>query len=278
MKKLLILSFLCVFLFGFKDSDTFHPINGIEDTNIKRVVVSAFNPSLIYVASGNSLYKSSDGAKIFIKTTVFKDETVRHVFFDMHLADVVYVATSRHLYVMKDSLKQLFTCPDDEVVFTAAKHKGVFYIGTNQGLYQAREGFLKWEKSKRIVDAEIYDIEPDSGKLYLATAKGVYSLKSDGRVERSFVMRQNEEDEQEGLAARVIRVDSFDRNRIWLGTNRGLYLSSNSGETWKKLFIEGVDSLFVNAITQAQENVIYVASSKGFFVVDNEKKASRQRI
>ena len=68
-KALFLLSFLL--LLPFQNTFAlFKQVHGIEDTNIKRVAVSDLNPSLIYVASQNSLYKSENGGKTFDKVAV----------------------------------------------------------------------------------------------------------------------------------------------------------------------------------------------------------------
>jgi hypothetical protein len=209
---------------------------------------------------------------------VFKDEEVKHIFFDTYIAGVLYVATSRHVYEMKEALKQLFASSDDEMVLTAAKYKGTFYIGTSQGLYKAGEDLLRWEKSKKIIGREIYDIETGSDKLYLASSDGAYSLDSEGRFKRLFIMRSKEDTEEpeEGLTARSIRQDLFNKDRLWLGTNQGLFMSSDSGRSWKKVFIEGIDTIFVNAFIQIDRHRFYVAAREGFFLVDTKEETSRQ--
>ena len=112
MKKIPLYSCLILFVLSLSVTNAFaifSPVKDLESGQINRIAVSKFNPSVIYVASRNSLYKSQDYGKTFKKTSVFKDEEIRHIFFDPYLADTLYIATSRHLYEVKDYLKQLYS-------------------------------------------------------------------------------------------------------------------------------------------------------------------------
>ena len=287
-KALIFLSFLV--LIPFQNTFAlFKQVQDIEDTRIKRVAISPIDPSLIYVASKNSLYKSQDGGKNFKKVSVFKDERVQHIFFDPYLSEVLYIATIRHLYKIKDQLKELFSASDGEIIHTAAKHKGKIYIGTNRGLNFASEDILVWGKLKGLGEVTIRYIEPATKKIYLATSRGAYILDERGRSERVFITREAEvggeeidiEDLQEketNLLLNIVKIDIFDPNRLWLGTNQGLFTSSDSGRDWTKVYIEGIDSLPIVSIAQTnlEKDSLYLGTPKGFFRVNTKNKSSKQ--
>jgi len=276
-KIIFLLSFFLIIPFHNSFS-LFRPVQGLESGNIKRVIISPFDPEVICVASSNSLYKSRDGGREFEKVAVFKDEEVQHIFFDSYLVDTVYIITSRHLYRLKEGLERLFSSPDDEIIYTAAKNKGLLYIGTSQGLRVASEDVLIWRKIKALGDLLIYFLEPDEEDLYLATEGGAYLLKDDERGERLFAMRREGTVDEEGLAARIIKVDIFNEGYLWLGTNRGLFVSEDRGINWRKLYISGIDNLSINCLVQTklQANTIYLGTTKGFFMVDLGRNSSKQ--
>ena len=278
MKKLIFLLSLFLIIPFHNSFPLFRPVQGLESGSVKRVIVSPFGPKAICVASNNSLYKSQDGGQEFEKVAVFKDEEVQHIFFDSSLADTIYIATSRHLYRLKEGLEKLFSSSDDESILTAAKHRGLLYVGTSQGLMFASEDALIWRKIKTLSGFSIYFLEPAKDKLYLATEKGAYLLKGDEEIERLFVMRKEEAIGEEGLLAGVIKVDIFDANRLWLGTNHGLFVSEDWGVNWRKLYISGIDNLFIKCLTQTklQGNTIYLGATKGFFMVDLGRNTSKQ--
>ena len=278
MKKLILLLSLFLIIPFHSSFSLFRPVQGLESGNVKRVIVSPFDPKVICVASNNSLYKSQDGGQEFEKVAVFKDEEVQHIFFDYSLADIVYITTSRNFYRLKDRLEKLFSSSDDEIIYTAAKNKGLLYIGTSQGLSSASEDSLIWRKVKALSNFSIYFIEPAGDNLYLATEKGAYLFKGDQEIERLFVMRKEEAIDEEGLSARVIKVDLLDENRLWLGTNHGLFISEDWGVNWSKLYLPGLDNLSINCLAQTklQANTIYLGTTKGFFIGDLKRNTSKQ--
>ena len=256
----------------------FKPVQGLESGNVKRVIVSPFDSKAICVASNNSLYKSQDGGQEFKKVAVFKDEEVQHIFFDSSLADTIYIVTSRHLYRLKEGLEKLFSSPDDESIFTAAKHRGLLYLGTSQGLHFASEDALIWRKIKSFSNFSISFLEPSGDDLYLATEKGVYLLKDGEKVERLFVMRKEEAIGEEGLSAQIIKVDVLNKGYLWLGTNQGLFISEDKGVNWRRLYMSGIDNLSINCLAQTklQANTIYLGTTKGLFMVDLKRNKSKQ--
>jgi len=297
MREVIIL--LSIFLImPFKSVfPVFEPVYGLESVQIKRAVISSFNPSLVWVASRNSLYRSQDRGKTFKKVSVFKDEEVKHIFFDPKLASTLYVAASRHLYKInigeeEEKLKQLFFSSEDQMINTAAKHKGVLFIGTDEGVHFASEDVLIWSRLGSMADSPVYCLEPAGEDLYLATGKGVHVFKTKDKIEKLFVIREEEteeegegedeedeeEENQEGLTARVIKVDIFDKDQIWLGTNRGLFVSQDKGSNWRKLYLAGINNLSINCLfqTSLQKNALYLGTTKGFFRVNLRKNESKQ--
>jgi len=269
----LSISFLNVFA-------VFRQVQDLEEAYIKRVAVSKIDSGWICVASKNSLYESRDSGKTFRKIAVFKDEELQHLFFDPYLADRFYAVTSRHFCRVKDAeLENLFSVSSQEVIYTAVKDKGFFFVGTNQGFYLAAEDDLVWKKSRALNDSSVYGVEPGAEGVYLASDKGVYLYSQDtSSVQRLFVARKEEDSDSESLVPKVIKIDIFDDNNIMLGTSKGLFVSNNKGSSWDKVFVPGIDSLFINCIAQTslQNNAVYIGSSKGFFIVNLEKRTCRQ--
>ncbi|MDD5430119.1 MAG: hypothetical protein PHE97_05320 [Candidatus Omnitrophica bacterium] len=257
----------------------FEPVDTLESSNIKQVIIYPFNPEVICVASRNSLYKSTNAAESFEKIAVFKDENIQHIFFDCHLAGVLYIATTRHLYRFKDELEQIYSISEEDgIIYAAAKRKGVIYVGTACGLRFASEDSLIWHTAKCLKNFLVYYIEPAVKGLYLASDRGVYFFGEDGFLQRLFVMRAENEDEGQFFLAKVIKADNFNKERIWLGTNQGLYNSTDLGKNWQKVFISGIDNLPINCIAQTNlsKEGIFLGTEKGFFPVDPVKKTSKQ--
>jgi len=275
-----IIFFLPLFLIiSFHNSfPLFRPVQELESSNVKRVIISPFDSKVICVASKNSLYKSQDAGQKFEKVAVFKDEDVQHIFFDSSLAETVYVVTSRHIYRLKNTLEKLFSSSDEEIIYTAVKYRGLLYIGTSQGLSSASEDVLIWRRVKALSDFAIYFLEPSADNLYLATERGAYLLKDDQKVERLFVMRKEDAVGEEGLVSQIIKVDVLNKGYLWLGTNHGLYVSEDKGDNWRKLYISGIDNLSINCLAQTklEAGTIYLGTTKGLFMVDLRRNKSKQ--
>jgi ligand-binding sensor domain-containing protein len=127
---------------------------------------------------------------------------------------------------------------------------------------------------------QVYFIEPAEKKLYLATSRGVYILYDNDTLERVYVLRDKETsgEEASGISANIIKVDIFNKDKVWLGTSRGIIFSNDAGRTWDKLYVEGADNLNIYSIAQTalEENSLYLSTARGFFKVDLVNKRSAQ--
>ncbi|UCG35555.1 MAG: hypothetical protein JSW17_01795 [Candidatus Omnitrophota bacterium] len=274
IRVIIFIFFLSVF--PLKDAfPLFRIVKGIESVWIKRIAVSPFDKNIIYIASDNTLFKSKDGGRTFVKTKAFVAENIQHLFFDPHIANVLYLATSRNLFRITKRIDRLFSVVGDEAILSAVAHRGKIYVGTIGGAYVADEELWNWTKLKRLTGIPVYFIDAVGKKVFFATARGVYVSKDDERIERTLGLRQAEEG---GVLATVIKVDMFDKNKVWLGTNEGIYRSVDGGSSWTKLYIAGINSLpiFTFAQTPYEEDILYIGTSKGFFRADIEFNTATQ--
>lgn len=282
MKKILLfISFLSVISLNSAFA-IFRPVYGIASADIKRVAISAFDPRFIYVGSKNSLYRSRDGGETFTRIAVYKDEVVNTIFFDSHLDGVAYVATSRQFYKIGETIEKIFTVPEEEVINHAAQYKGSIYLATNKGIRFSSEDTLVWHRSKSLFGFAVYYIEPGEEGLYMACERGLYFFRSENRVDKLFVTRSRDQEEDEtdpfNFFVRTVKVDIFDKKRIWMGTSQGLFVSEDKGRNWRKLYLSAISNIFINCLDQTplENNVIYIGSTKGFFSVNFKKNSPKQ--
>lgn len=259
----------------------FLSIETVEDARIKRVAISPFDENLIYIGSNNSIFKSADRGLNFEKVYVFKDEELNDMVFSSSVPDVCYVAASRHVYKITDKQEMIFSAPDEETVLSIAESNGEIYMGTTAGLYFISEDILKWQKISGILSGvSVYSLESSKNGLYIASGKGVYLLKDKDTVERLFVIREREfqGEEESGIVPNIIKVDVFNSQKIWLGTNKGLFLSEDGGKTWKKFYADGINSIVIYSIAQTtlERDSLYIGSGKGFFKVDLKTPCARK--
>ena len=239
-----------------------YPAAGIEDAHIVSVAVSPNDPNALRAASDNALFASLDGGQNFTKLAVFKDEPVRALVWDTTQDSPVYLATSRHLYRINRKTETIFSAPDEMEILCLARHQNTIYVGTSTNLYRASTKDWNWQKIMN-ADNPVYAICPANGKLYFAAGSGVFTYNSGG-LERLF--KFNNSEEYTGLIPSALLADQTDRARIWLGTNRGIYVAGDSGRSWQKLSISGLLNSNITYLGQAADKTsLFIGTDHGLF-------------
>ncbi|MEN7973287.1 MAG: hypothetical protein ABFR47_05585 [Verrucomicrobiota bacterium] len=247
----------------------FSKIHGIEDVRIKKVAVSRKNPSFMAVASENSLFASNDGGKNFRKVVVLKSEQTSHLFIDEDLPSTLYLAGTRQCYkVGGKTTERIFSADEGEVIYFIAKHKSHIYIATSDGLYYAEKSLPNWKTVPGLKGNSVYSVKGTGNNISVASDTGVYFFNpTDNTLRRTFVSGGIDEGSPK---PRQIEADSLTPKRLWLGTSKGVFSSSDQGETWKKFFISGADNVSINCLGQhpLEGTGFYICTDSGFFKIN----------
>jgi hypothetical protein len=113
------------------------------------------------------------------------------------------------------------------------------YVGTGDQAYLLNSNTMQWSR--------IQGVGPDSaihamtvvGGLHLAACWGIYNPASPGVEARvthaSFLLHRDTDDAGPNLRAYSIEVDPSSPNREAVTSLTGVYISSDSGETWRRI-------------------------------------------
>ena len=267
-KPLRIICCAALLAVSFNAQAFFGKVQGVDSARIKRVAVSIKAPAFIAVASENTLYVSEDGGEHFRKTAVLKDEEISHLCIAREESGIVYLAGSRHCYKVGTASERIFSAEEDERINFIHQHKGMLYTATSRGLYYSDAALLKWNAVPGLRGSAVYSIEGFGENIYLACDSGAYLFRRNGTLQRLFASRGS--GSGESLTPFLIKVDASTPSRLWLCTNKGVFLSDDRGITWQKFYISGAGNAAVYCLAQFPLDAghFYLCSDIGFMKVD----------
>lgn len=254
-----IFLFLFFNLFFIKSEAEFVKVEGIEKAKIIKVETGG---GYIYALSDNVLFKGKDN--IWRKIFISKAEPLKDFCLD-NLGNV-YLASSSGVYFFKDKeIKKIFNSPEE--INCIAYQKGKVFVGTEEGIYLRKKG--RWRKLNNLADENILSFSFRKNKVYVATKRGVYILEKNS-LKRIF-KGENSEEEEAIFYPFVIYTDKFHKNQIFLGTNQGIFLlyENKKAEKFLPQF-----SFSVKCIKAKNKNNLYLATDKGVFKIDLQKRNS----
>jgi photosystem II stability/assembly factor-like uncharacterized protein len=237
-----------VFYFGavgggvWKTENTGETWNPIFDSqpiaSIGAIAVSALNPDVIYVGSGEAdmrsqisygdgMYKSSDGGKTWKNIGLHDTRQIGRILVDPHNPDIVLVAALGHAYGPNDE-RGVFRSSDggntwEKVLFKDA-NTGAIELAWSAGNPQTVYASL-WQTRRPPWNVYPPSNGPGSG-LYKSTDEGKTWKQITGNGFPS-----------EGLGRVGIAVAPSDPNRVYTivdAKEGGLYRSDDGGNTWQR--------------------------------------------
>ena len=151
-----------------------------------------------------------------------------------------------------------------------------FYLGTNHGIYEIRQDaegrrFPVGITNGALLGKPIQVLTASENIIYAGTQNGLYRYYKtpppDENVERpTQVWHKVEDTPFDTLAIQAINVPHWDDTQIYVGTQKGLYVSNNAGDTWNPVAPNIYsDRSIVSIISTTDSNGVratYVASTK----------------
>jgi len=231
---------------------------GLPNAPCRSIVLDPKSPKesrTLYCAMyGHGLYKSTDGAKTWVKKTNGMDltQTAHVLFVKLHPDGTLFCAVSG-----KGQTWQNFTVPGS--------------------LYRSKDGGENWEcitKSLKLHWTVDFDFDPKNSEvLYFAAITlpgkqegGIYGT-TDGGKNWTRLLRDEDVAGKGGpgfVHGMMVTVDPLHPEVVYLGTHtHGLWYSTDAGKTWKQF--EGVPFAMVNRVQFDPDDhgLIYVACFGG---------------
>lgn len=247
----------------------FRPITSLETKEIKKIIISPKDSRIIIIAAKKAVFKSNDKTKSFIKLVSFIEEDIQNIF---AVSSILYIITSRNIYKFTDSglekIKSVLS--EEEIITSSAINQDDFYIGTSLGLYMSKLKEIFWQSPPSLAQAGILAIDSYKNNTYFSSQSAIYRLTFDGKREKILSLPNNasEELESDNFFIQTIKIDRFKEDKIWLGTNKGLYLLDSKSRTWDKLLFSGLDHLSITVLYQLSNNIFYLGTKAGVYKLE----------
>ncbi len=279
MTKIFLLSFLLVFP-SFR-SQAFERVSGLPAREIRFLALSPSMKSTVYAASANRVYKRSpDGSWSEIFSIVEGD--INAIYVDPAEYNLFFVASDQGLALTFDGRRftHIFKAAGMRCL-SVKRRDNLIYLGTDSGLYRAEFGLYNFGRVTGLPrELEVYQIDFVQDTMFLVTNRGVYRSKDTRHFEHTFtdVIPETAEDVREteavsapdGTMPRILAADWQDSSRIYLGTEKGLFVSEDAGGRFRRQYLSGLPEGRINFILQSQDEpeLLYFATSKGLYRVD----------
>ena len=247
-----------------------------------------------YLGTSGGLYKKSDKEKAWRRIFTCRGEFrgVNYVFVDPK--DAIYLATKNGLYKSNNhglDWKRFFRGIDEEnhCVYITAREgsENIFYLGTRKGLFLTNNGGQSWERpsgklAKSPVTAIAVTKKTENKQLFVIANNEVYRATSlfetyekvfgsgyEEPVETDAADFEEETGDKTGLILSNILINE---DSVYLTTNRGIFKSADNGSSWLRLDSAGLTTRDINDILITPDGKIFVATRKGVFEYNRDKK------
>ena len=158
-----------------------------------------------------------------------------------------------------------------------------FYLGTNHGVYEVRQGAERelgriGITNSGLLSKPIQALAAVGNVIYAGTQSGLYryykALPSDAteaigddgtRIQNPRIWHKVQGTPFDSLSVQAISVPNWDNTQIYVGTQKGLYSSKDLGQTWREVapnvYSERSIVSIVSIVDTNGDRTIYVASA-----------------
>lgn len=155
--------------------------------------------------------------------------------------------------------------------------KGVFYTGSDDGMvYMTKDNMVSWQDvtPKGLGETQVNAVEVsphDPATVYIATTKYKWGDKTPA-IYKSTNYGKSWKNISDGIPmgayTRVVREDQNRKNLLYAGTELGIYLSWNGGQSWEP-FQLNMPITPINDLMVHQNDLVVATSGRSFWILDN---------
>ncbi|MDD5594834.1 MAG: hypothetical protein PHY94_01180 [Candidatus Omnitrophica bacterium] len=261
----------------------------------RAVLLNPDNAKIIYFASKNQVFETSDAGKNWkmILTVKGKNSLVNFLSFYPLNRGWLYVATQGGLFFSNNqgrSWQKIFRGKGylENDCTTLMVLPDCIYLGTKAGLFLSKNNGRQWEKiSGKLGLSQIFSLTAklkEPGSVYAACADGAFRTKDSGKSwERIFVKHESQaipeeepeddtfEEEENPSQIRFISLDPLDSNILYLASSMGVYQSQDKGGTWAALSDYGLLSKEAQYLYLSAQANLYLVTKSGIFEYESSR-------
>jgi photosystem II stability/assembly factor-like uncharacterized protein len=248
---------------------------------IVSIALHPTNPSILYVATNDAVYKSRDGGDTWEKFPSFSARRVTTVAIDPQLPATVYAGTmgdavykspdgGQHWLPHNVGLKEHVSFVNQFVFHPALSEK--IYAATTVGAFYTKDAGREWEERmngmKEVHIVTAIAINPkDPSVLYGGTTGGIYRSE-DGAMSwkkiNTGLIPESELMASMALGVNAIEIDHINPDIVYAGTTKGLFRTANKGESWERI-AQSITEPYISSIVlhPGDSSVLYAGGPGG---------------
>ncbi len=238
----------------------------------RNLVIDPQNPSTLYLAGGNGVYKSVDGGDHWSSTSRgLGGQMVFSLVIDPLTPSTLYAATSRRIYKTTDGAARWFPAEcglGNELkreIDIDRQNPGTLYAATSDGVYKTTDGGRNWFASSgglASLDVQALRVAPSNPALVYAATLGGGVFQSSDRGATWWPANGELTDPRVLLLA----VDPVNPQVVFAGAFAGLFRTTNGGGAWQSAD-NGLDGTLLSlAFDPRNPGVVYAGTtSNGIF-------------
>ena len=260
--------------------------SGLSGYELTSLAIDKENPNIIYVGSKGSLLKTLDGGESW--KNIFNvpgiNKTVNYIAIDYENPELIWIATESGIFKSKDggiSWQAMSGGIEKDNVLTLhidLGDKNKLFAGTERDIFITKDAGRNWAKSSEGLSGinvrAIAQNYIDDKTLFAACENGLFKSEDGSKTWKkifsidSAIDEENLADEhnEENILSNPltwVELDPFDPRIIYLATKRGVFKSSDNGDSWTRLPKTGLSNSHI-------KNFVLSSYNRGFLFAVTE--------